>query len=311
MEIKICFNAINFPNYLSPQIIKAGAKGKKIYFGTGLASSKEASCGFGFELLNMILTALILADNFNADGILHEIGTVGYEISQKYREALVKEQLKCIKNLAKNLCIDDKYTVKLSHTYQESYYFKHIFEEVKNKMSLFSNISNFQRYGNYINLQIAQMKYLYEVEKAVVKVGWIIGSKPVLKSVDENIVKMFLNQGKLNEYYFDSIYRYVFPNDDFSFIYTPAGLDIIDGRKYSPYTVTKSQNRPLLHEPIKPYIIKMPNTKYKKKAIKFYESSILSNWEHFFGEIKAFDEMEDDEKIINKLQYIQDKALNL
>ncbi|MCL2719557.1 MAG: hypothetical protein FWE14_12340 [Lachnospiraceae bacterium] len=306
---QISFDTPNIPNYISPQIIQAGAKGKKVYFGTGLASAKEVSRGFGFELINMILTALILTEKFGACGILHEIGTVGYEISGKQCEILVKEQLKCIKVLTRNLCIDDIYEVKLSHTYQGSYYFKCILQEVMCKMKTFNDIPNFQRYGKYIKLQIAQMKYLYEIEKAVIKVGWIIGNNPLLKSVDETMVRIFINQGKLNEYYFDSIYRHVFPKDDFSFVYTPAGIDFVDGKRYSPYTVTKSQNRPLLNEPIKPYILKMPNTKYKKKAIKFYEKNILRNWEYFFGEIKICEEMMEDDQIINKLQYIQDKVL--
>jgi len=301
----------NSSNYLKPNIIRDGVKGNKVYFGTGLASAKEVSCGFGFELLNMVLTALIFKEEFGADSILHEIGTVGYDISEKQRVKLIEEQLKLIMNMTRNLGIENIYNIKLSHSYQNHDFFKCVLQDAETKMRPFHDLANFQRCGKYIVLQIAQMKYLYDIEKAKIKVGWIIGNKPVLEKVDSDKVGTLINQGHLNEYYFDSIYRYVFPDDEFSFVYTSAGMDMINGKKYSPYTVTKSQHRPLLTEPIKSYLSKVPDSKHKAKTLKLYEKIIVNNWEYLFGEIKAFGYMPADERFINKLQYIQDKVLGV
>lgn len=288
-----------------------GAKEKKVYFGTGLASSKEVSCGFGFEFLNMILTAIILNDGLCADGVLHEIGTVGYDISEEQRRKLMKEQHNLITNMTKNLGIENRYNIKFSHSYQRSDFFKHVLQDVKTKLHPFNDLPNFQRYGKYLILQIAQMKYLYDVENARIKVGWIIGNMPVLEKIDSDQVAALMNQGHLNEYYFDSVYRYVFPNDVFSFVYTSAGTDIINGKKYSPYTVTKSQHRPLLTEPIKPYLSKVPNSKHKSETLKRYEKTIVNNWEYLFGEIKILNCISDNERLIHKLQHIQDKVLGI
>jgi hypothetical protein len=282
---------------------------KKIFFGTGLASSKEESCGFGFELLNPVLTALALAKKIEADGILHEIGTVGYKISSGQRKKLIEEQLNLVINMAQNLNIEGYYKVKLSHSYHQNQLFKNIFQEVEHKMSLFENLPNFQKYGSYTVIQISQMKYLYCTENASIKVGWLVGDKPVIDNVSKDIAEGLINRGKLNEFYFDSIYRYVFPADRFSFEYTTAGMDLLDGKKYAPYTVTKSQNRPLLIEPIKEFLSKIPDSKHKREALKNYKKSIVDNWEILFGEIDAFDYISIDEKLTSKLQFIQERVL--
>ncbi|MCL2577944.1 MAG: hypothetical protein FWE27_07840 [Defluviitaleaceae bacterium] len=301
----------NSSNCLKPNSFQDVAKGKKVYFGTGLASAKEVSCGFGFELLNMILTALILKERSDADGVLHEIGTVGYDISEKQRCKLIEEQLKLMTNMTRNLGIENIYNVVLSHSYQCCDFYKCILQDVETKMRPFHDLSNFQRYGKYIVFQIAQMKYLYEIEKTKIKLGWIIGNKPVLEKVDSSYVGILINKGHLNEYYFDSIYRYVFPNDEYFFVYTSAGMDVINGKKYSPYTVTTSQHRPLLTEPIKAYLAKIPNSKHKSRTLKLYEKTIVDTWEYLYGKIKSSDYMSDDESFICKLQYIQDKVLGI
>jgi hypothetical protein len=297
--------------YINRKIIQNGAKGKKVYFGTGLASSREESRGFGFELLIPVLTSLILMKRFGADGVLHEIGTVGFNISEKQRGIIINDQLSLIAGMTRSLNIEDVYRVGLSHSYHDSDLFKSILQDVKMKMNLFSHLPNFNIYGNYTMIQIAQMKYLYTAENTVIKVGWIVGNKPLLDEVDAGKAEKLINQGHLDEYYFDSLYRYVFPDDEFSFIYTPAGMDITNGRKYAPYTVTKSQHRPLLAEPIEPYLAKIPDSKHKREALKSYEKSIVDNWEYFFGGIKTFDGITKDEKLISKLQFIQDKVLGL
>jgi len=285
------------------------AKGTKVFFGTGLASSREESCGFGYELLNLVLMALVSVKEIGADSILHEIGTIGYNVSEETHSRLIEEQFNLIINMIENLGIDDIYSVELSQSYHDRKTFKSIKEEVEMKLHLFENLPNFQKYGEYTVIQIAQMKFLYETENAMTKIGWIIGNKPIIEEANAANTKKLIDKGSLNEYYFDSIYRYVFPDDKYSFIYTTAGVDIVDGKRYAPYTVTKSQCRPLLAEPIRAYLAKVPDSKHKRNALKAYEKSIVENWECLFGEIDVFNYIPADEKLITKLQYIQDIVL--
>jgi len=282
---------------------------KMICFGTGLASSKEESRGFGLELLGMVLKSLILTKEHGADGVLHEIGTVGYNVSEKQHSRLIEQQQNLILNMIQNLGIENVYNVVLSHSYHASDLFKSIFQEVELKMFPFANLQNFQLYGEYTIIQIAQMRYLYCTKNTMIKLGWIVGNGPALDVIDTEKAEMLINQGKLNEYYFDSMYRYCFPDDDFSFIYTTAGIDIIDGKKYAPYTVTRSQRRPLLTDPIKPYLLKIPESKHKREALKNYENNIVLNWENLFGEIDTYNHISADEKLVTKLQFIQDRVL--
>jgi len=275
----------------------------KIYFGTGLASLKETSLGFGFEFLNMVLTALVLMRKSGAGGIFHDIATVGYEIPKNQRDRLVKEQDKIIKIIIQNLKLENIYRFKFSHEYHYSEDFKKILKDVAAKVNVFSVLPNFQKYGYYTTLQIAQMKYLYETENARVKLGWTIGACPEHESVNQDVAIRIINQGKLNECFFDSLYKFVFPNDKMKFVYVPAGVDIINGKRYAPYTVTKSQSRPLLTQPIKQYLLCVPNSPYKRKAIRIYAATIIHNWEQLFGEITA-------DTTIDKLQYIQEQVLN-
>jgi len=284
---------------------------KKIYFGTGLASSKEESQGFGLELLNMVLKSLVLTKEYAADGVLHEIGTVGYKVSEKQHSRLMEEQQNLIINMVQNLNIEGFYSVELSHSYHDFDLYKSIHREVEMKMHRFVNLPNFQKYGEYTIIQIAQMKFLYCTENAMVKLGWLIGDKPSLNTVDIGKAEMLINQGNLNEFYFDSMYRYVFPDDAFSFVYTTAGVDIIDGKRYAPYTVTKSQRRPLLSEPIKPYLSKIPESKHKRRALNLYDQNIVNNYEMFFGEIDTYDFLSAEDQLINKLQFIQDRVLGI
>ncbi|MCL2014181.1 MAG: hypothetical protein FWG69_04250 [Oscillospiraceae bacterium] len=301
----------NAPRYLSSSAINNSVRGAKVYFGTGLSTAKEESCGFGIEFLNTVLTSLVIMKELGADSVLHEIGTVGYHISENRRRQLITEQLDIIANMVKNLCLENVYNVETSHSYHDCDFFQCILRYVKEKMIPFYNLPNFQNYGDYTVIQIAQMKFLYETEKTKVKVGWVIGNHPVLEKVNICHASVLINQGHLNEYYFDSLYRYVFADDEYSFVYIPAGMDIINGRKYAPYTVTKSQHRPLLTQPIKEYLESVPDSYHKRKALRCYEKTIIGNWEYLFGEIEPFGCISAEELLVEKLQYIQDRVLGL
>gem|GEM_PF-1713853 len=301
----------NAPHTILPKLLRDGAKGQKVYFGTGLASPKGESRGFGFELLNTVLTALILMKEFGADGVLHEIGTIGYNIAEDKRSILVEEQLNLIARMTGNLGIENIYRVSPSHAYHSSDSFKAAWQEADGKLSLFSGLPNFQKYGEYTVIQTAQMRYLHYQENATVKVGWIIGRNPALERVDADMAARLINQGHLNEYYFDSIYRYVFPEDEFSFLYTLAGIDMLNGLQYAPYTITGSQNRPLLTDPIRSYMSGIPDSRHKRKALALYKKTIADSYEELFGKIVFCNALSEQERLIHKLQHIQDKVLGV
>ncbi|MCL2062453.1 MAG: hypothetical protein FWH03_07530 [Firmicutes bacterium] len=287
---------------LTPAMPQDGLKGSKVYFGTGLASSKEESLGFGFEFLNMVLSALVLKQQLNADGILHDIATVGYNISCISRYNLIKEQLRILRIMTHNLNAQDFYTVKLSHCYHDCTVFKSILQNVRYQMRVFSDLTNFTKFGFYTTLQIAQMKYLYQTQNAVVKLGWTIGNKQVSDTLSKTAAAQLIQEGKLSEHYFDSLYRYIYPQDRLSFVYTAEGTDIVNGKRCAPYTVTKSQNRPLLTQPIAQYLQGIADSPQKRKTLRIYEKTIVHKWELLFGAIETSD-------LIGKLQYIQDKVL--
>ena len=277
---------------------------KKVYFGTGLASATEESLGFGFEFLGMVLTALVLMRDTKADGIFHDIATIGYNISDKQRCRLIKQQHYIINQMIKNLHLKEVYKFKFSHCYHGCDCFTDILSEVETKTKVFWNLPNFEKYGRYTVFQIAQMKYIYETEDAAIKLGWTIATKTIPEKVSQDDATNIINQGHLNEYYFDMLYKFVFPDDNLAYIYAHAGMDIITGKRYAPYTVTKLQNRPLLTQNIKSYIESIPDCYNKRRTLKHYENTIVHNWENFFGEIE-------EQSLTDKLQYIQNKVFGI
>lgn len=123
----------------------------------------------------------------------------------------------------------------------------------------------------------------------------------------ENVIEL-INKGHLNEYYFDHMYRYVFPQDKYSFLYTPCAIDLGNGNRTVPYTVTPSQTRPVLNgRSIEKFVGSLPDTKSKKKVIKSWEENIVNLFEEMFYPILVEQDEDNNTTILRKLDYIQKK----
>lgn len=298
--------------FLDEALTKDEIKDSTLYFGTGLASVNEASSGFGVEFLNTVLTSLWLQRQLGFKKVIHEISTVGYNIDEEKRKRLIAQEEFIVQNLIRNLHLEDKYQLNFSHNYHNSREFNNIKGYVDAILSEFSEISNFSEIGRYTALQLTGMKYLYDKENTRIKLGWITDKKSPMDSVSrENVIEL-INKGHLNEYYFDHMYRYVFPQDKYSFLYTPCAIDLGNGNRTVPYTVTPSQTRPVLNgRSIEKFVGSLPDTKSKKKVIKSWEENIVNLFEEMFYPILVEQDEDNNTTILRKLDYIQKKVLNL
>lgn len=298
--------------FLDEALTKDEIKDSTLYFGTGLASVNEASSGFGVEFLNTVLTSLWLQRQLGFKKVIHEISTVGYNIDEEKRKRLIAQEEFIVQNLIRNLHLEDKYQLNFSHNYHNSREFNNIKGYVDAILSEFSEISNFSEIGRYTALQLTGMKYLYDKENTRIKLGWITDKKSPMDSVSrENVIEL-INKGHLNEYYFDHMYRYVFPQDKYSFLYTPCAIDLGNGNRTVPYTVTPSQTRPVLNgRSIEKFVGSLPDTKSKKKVIKSWEENIVNLFEEMFYPIIVEQDEDNNTTILRKLDYIQKKVLNL
>lgn len=298
--------------FLDETLTKDEIKNSTLYFGTGLASVNEASSGFGVEFLNTVLTALWLQRELGFKKVIHEISTVGYNIDEEKRKRLIAQEEFIVQNLIRNLHLEDKYQLNFSHDYHYSREFNNIKGYVDAILSEFSEIPNFDEIGRYTALQLTGMKYLYDKEDTRIKLGWITDKKSPMDSVSKENVIELINKGHLNEYYFDHMYRYVFPQDKYSFLYTPCAIDLGNGNRTVPYTVTPSQTRPVLNgRSIEKFVGSLPDTKSKKKVIKSWEENIVNLFEEMFYPIPVEQDENDNTTILRKLDYIQKKVLNL
>lgn len=298
--------------FLDETLTKDEIKSSTLYFGTGLASVNEASSGFGVEFLNTVLTALWLQRQLGFKKVIHEISTVGYNIDEEKRQRLIAQEEFIVQNLIRNLHLEDKYQLNFSHDYHNSREFRAIKEYVDAILSVFSEVPNFCEIGTYTALQLTGMKYLYDREGTRIKLGWITDKKAPMDLVERDDAIELISRGHLNEYYFDHMYRYVFPQDRYSFLYTPCAIDLGNGNRTVPYTVTPSQTRPVLNgRSIEKFVGSLPDTKSKKKVIKSWEENVVNLFEEMFYTIPVVQDQDDNTTTLRKLDYIQKKVLNL
>ncbi len=302
---------------LSNNLNNEKAGDKSVFFGTGLASSQAPSLGFGIDILGTILTSLKVKRILGAKEVLHLISTTGYNISEDTKENIVKKQEEIIQKIVLNLGIQNEYRLICSSNFIETPRFLEIKSEIEHTLSKFNDAINFDQYGSYTILQTSICKYLYEKEKVILKTGWCVRdtSRPLVVSKD--YIRELIECGHLNELYFDEIYRYVYPEDEYSFIYTPPAIGL-DGRCSPPYTVTENDNRPLIDENIdlyvNTYIGNMQETrdsrKKFKKSIENWRKTIIEPYEDLFGKIIVSEDISNPQfEILKKLSAIQKEIL--
>lgn len=298
--------------FLDKTLTKDEIKDSTLYFGTGLASVNEPSSGFGVEFLNTVLTALWLQRQLGFKKVIHEISTVGYNIDEETRKRLIAQEKFIVQNLIRNLHLENIYQLNFSHDYHNSDEFNAIKQYVDEKLAEFSENENFKEIGTYTALQLSGMKYLYDKENTRIKLGWITDKKAPMDTVGRENANELINKGHLNEYYFDHMYRYVFPQDQYSFLYTPCAIDLGNGNRTVPYTVTPSQTRPVLNgRSIEKFVGSLPDTKSKRKVIKSWSENIVDLFENMFCTIPVEETGDANITVLKKLDAIQRKVLNL
>ena len=298
--------------FLDETLTKDEIKDSTLYFGTGLASVNEPSSGFGVEFLNTVLTALWLQRQLGFKKVIHEISTVGYNIDEEKRKRLIAQENFIVENLVRNLHLEGIYQLNFSHNYHNSKDFNDIKTYVEAILSEFSSNPNFATIGNYTALQLAGMKYLYDKEKTRIKLGWITDKRSPMEIVDKENATELINKGHLNEYYFDHMYRYVFPNDRYSFLYTPCAIDLGNGNRTVPYTVVPSQTRPVLNgRSIEKFVTSLPDSKIKRRVISNWSENVVKLFEEMFYPISVEDTGDASLTTLKKLDYLQRRVLNL
>ena len=309
--------------YLKKNLNNESLGDKSVFFGTGLASTQSPSLGFGIDVLSTILSSLKAKRILGAREVLHLISTTGYNISEDTRDNILLKQQKTIEKIIRNLGLQDEYRLILSSDFLNTPRFLEIKKEIGEKLSVFDDVENFESYGTYTILQTAICRYLYEQEGAILKVGWCLKEPKMLGFISEDSIRKIIESGHLNETYFDNVYRYVYPNDNYSFIYTPPAIGL-DGRCSPPYTVTENDARPLIDEDIYHYfdnyinlINNTDNSKKRrdlkkkiKKSIENLRKTIVEPYEELYGCIEVpIDSSKPEMEIVSKVGWIQQKVL--
>ena len=300
---------------LDPQLTASNAGSFTLYFGTGLASTKEPSQGFGFEFLTTILSAIWLQQKFGFRAIIHEISTVGFSIKEEEKAPLLQQERTVVDRIISALGVSQHYEVIYSERYHEDRRFHDIENIVASKLSTLDGIPRFQDFKRYSILQITGMRYLYETRMTRVKVGWITDAKVPPAAVSKEFLEPFIQKCVINEFYFDCLYRYVFPEDTYSFIYTPPGFNLINDFRGAPYTVTPSHIRPILgRDNLRTYLTRkdiMESTTHHT-VIRQWQTMIVEMYEFTSGmSIPSSVAEDDEEETVEKIQWIVDHLLGV
>ena len=163
--------------------------------------------------------------------------------------------------------------------------------------------------SRYTEIQIAGMKYLYNNYNVRIKCGWTNSGNKAMDSISVADVDTLINGRRMNEFFFDTLYRFVFPQDNFSFVYIDCGRDISNGNGVVPYTVDSYQVRPILNgSSIEVFVNGIPNSKAKSSIIKNW-GCIIALFEELFFVIPINTSCNPEELILKKLDYIQKEVL--
>ena len=311
----------NLKDYcLSENLDKENTENRAVFFGTGLASTQAPSLGFGVDILSTILTSLKVKRILGAKEVLHLISTTGYNVSEDTRENIIKKQKDIMEKIIQNLGIGSEYRLVLSSEFINSQQFLKIKKDVEKKLSIFDDTINFDKYGSYTILQTAISKYLYEKEGAILKTGWCVRNTERPAVVSEEYAKELIEGGHLNEIFFDEMYRYAYPEDDYSFVYTPPAIGL-NGRCSPPYTVTEMDSRPLIDDDLYKYYNNYTNSmsdkkdkkdkrKKLKKSLENWERTIINPYEELFEKLEVSKDSSIPEyTILKKVSLIQEKVL--
>ena len=275
-----------------------------LYFGTGLSSFSKPSIGFGIEFLSYVLAAIGIKRKLGLKKVYHEISTIGYNISEEIKNLIVTRESKLVNNMINFLHISEEYELLFSHEYHANNDFETILRNVEQKLEKL-NIYDNKGILNYTCLQCTGMEYLRQHYDVNFKLGWLTDSIVNIDEISDAFAKELTLVGRLNEGYFDSMYRYIFPNSNYNFIYTHAAYDLLNGNRAAPYNVSQGQCRIVLNGiPIDEQLKKATNSKLLNKMLNMYQQEIIEPFEEMFFKI-PIENINNQNVVIEKLEYIR------
>lgn len=202
--------------------------GGKVYFGTGVATTRKISQGMPLDSLNLVLAAEWIRRKTNATEIVHEISDV-HALANDYCDlesvlSIAKEQKRKYIQIAHNLGMDNHYRCVRASEYRETQEFK----KIQAQIDVLSkpDASEYERCQSAGNLYFARFHGITQ------KVGWLVDDNDRLAGYDER---------KFNKTYKD------LGVDPISFAYTWSGWNFDERRaRVSPYTFVEGEKRLLM-----------------------------------------------------------------
>lgn len=197
-----------------------------VYFGTGLATRSELSCGVPFDALQMLILAEQARRITGGAKIFHEISDnhvleTRSDVTAADVSVMADEQRETYRAAARYLGLDSVYECVRASEYQGSPAYAACLQEVENLAGADENA--------YVRLQSAGNVYFAREKGVGVKVGWLTDDTPEIKGADERWFNRFYDALEIAP---------------LSFIYGFSGLTFdVNRTRVSPYTLTRGERR--------------------------------------------------------------------
>ncbi|MBJ7450284.1 MAG: hypothetical protein JHC93_08010 [Parachlamydiales bacterium] len=245
---------------------------KSIYFGTGLCTTKEISCGLPFDFISMLTTAEKIKQALNLDKVIHLIADSHAKtnafIDEKAVDNLITEQKQILDRACKNLGISEHYKIILASDIDKNKEYTEIFESLISNNSIPVNDVT-----QYELKEWTDIEYLRRYHNVGIKLSWVIENKKKKQGFDESR--------------FDRDYsKYI--GNHMSFTYIPAGKTFSPARANAcPYTSINDEKRILIKkdENAAEKLATFVDQKVKHTVrTKEYLEHLVNNFENVFGD---------------------------
>jgi len=199
-------------------------KDSGIYFGTGLCSHRQMSCGVPFDILSMILTAASLKKKLGLKDIYHNLAD-SHALSNNFPFEEVKKTVehyeKVVTAIVDTLGIENYNIIRASEFQKDDNYIK-ILENVKNHEQL-------SKLHSYAQQEIADIEF-FRQKGANLKIGWT----------------MSIPDSRYDETFYDKNFK-AYMNPNVAFVYVVPGRSF-DKKKprVAPYVDFNPQYRIML-----------------------------------------------------------------
>ena len=260
---------------------KENKEKKRLYFGTGLCTTKSISYGLPFDFLSMLIEAERLRILLNYDEIIHLIADSHAKTIEAYNkediDLLAKEELEIINKACIQLGLEKTYLVKLASEFDKTNEYNDIYNSI-NKLEE----------NEYVKKEWTDIEYMRRNFGVSLKLSWKIGSK----------------QGKYDESFVDTGYCKEFKTN-MSFVYCVPGRTFDPQRQnVCPYTTIPGEKRIILKKEenaLEKTTIFMKENEKVAKASTRYLDSIVEEFELIFGDQYTKGELSKLDAIIQKV----------